>query len=82
MWRKNRAVYPESECIGVDLNRNFDDHFGGVGTSDLPCDETYHGKNDNNKGSKMNCQIIALAYCAVECEKWKLTDMFSIRRRE
>ena len=44
MWRKNRAVYPESECIGVDLNRNFDDHFDGLGTSNQSCSDTYHGK--------------------------------------
>lgn len=31
-------------CKGVDLNRNFDFHFGGEGTSDAPCNEVYQGK--------------------------------------
>ncbi|KAF6201392.1 hypothetical protein GE061_005840 [Apolygus lucorum] len=43
MWRKNRANTSNSECPGVDLNRNFDIFFGGQGTSQDPCDETYTG---------------------------------------
>lgn len=43
MWRKNRNQYPGDDCAGIDLNRNFDDHFGGAGTSGLPCSETYRG---------------------------------------
>ena len=31
MWRKNRRPPPEgSDCYGVDLNRNYYDHWGGV----------------------------------------------------
>ena len=44
MWRKNRHHYTGNTCTGVDLNRNFDDHWGGEGTSDLPCSDTYCGK--------------------------------------
>ena len=45
MWRKNRAVYPENLCIGVDLNRNFDNNFGGPGSSNNSCIATYCGKD-------------------------------------
>jgi len=43
MWRKNRKVNSGSSCIGVDLNRNWDDHWGGPGSSPNPCAETYRG---------------------------------------
>ncbi|CAL4088000.1 unnamed protein product [Meganyctiphanes norvegica] len=42
MWRKNRAVISNSECKGVDLNRNWDYHWG-VGASKSPCSEVYQG---------------------------------------
>ncbi|KAK7076739.1 hypothetical protein SK128_005364 [Halocaridina rubra] len=41
MWRKNRRDN-EGRCDGVDLNRNWDFHFG-VGASSYPCSETYMG---------------------------------------
>ncbi|XP_046651366.1 carboxypeptidase A2-like [Daphnia pulicaria] len=43
LWRKNRKINPSSPCIGVDTNRNFDANFGGVGSSDVPCSDTYSG---------------------------------------
>lgn len=43
LWRKNRAVNPGSICMGVDLNRNFPVGFGGTGSSNGPCSETFHG---------------------------------------
>jgi hypothetical protein len=43
MWRKNRAVNEGTQCIGTDLNRNFDYHFGEKGSSHDPCDEIYCG---------------------------------------
>ncbi|KAI9560707.1 hypothetical protein GHT06_011657 [Daphnia sinensis] len=43
LWRKNRKINPSSICIGVDTNRNFDANFGGVGSSDSPCSDTYGG---------------------------------------
>lgn len=43
-WRKNRRPNAKNpRCPGVDLNRNFDANFGGVGTSGRPCAETYRG---------------------------------------
>ena len=32
LWRKNRR--PGTICDGVDLNRNYNDHWGGVSDSD------------------------------------------------
>lgn len=43
MWRKNRVPTFEAGCPGVDVNRNFDVNFGGIGTSDDPCQDSYHG---------------------------------------
>lgn len=44
-WRKNRRVLDNTNCIGVDLNRNFSTKFFGFpGTySDEPCEGTYRG---------------------------------------
>ena len=30
LWRKNRRVNSGSRCLGVDLNRNYNDHWGQV----------------------------------------------------
>lgn len=43
LWRKNRRVNQGSTCIGVDLNRNWEDHWGGGGSSNLPCSDVYRG---------------------------------------
>jgi len=43
LWRKNRV--PNSGiCFGVDLNRNFEIGFGGPGSSNAQCSETYRGQ--------------------------------------
>lgn len=43
LWRKNRRVL--GSCVGVDLNRNYPDHFASddVGSSPNPCAESYRG---------------------------------------
>jgi murein tripeptide amidase MpaA len=43
LWRKNRKTYKGTSCVGADPNRNFDAGFGGPGTSNSPCSDTYHG---------------------------------------
>ncbi|XP_006887258.1 PREDICTED: carboxypeptidase A5 [Elephantulus edwardii] len=43
LWRKNKSVRPGISCIGVDLNRNWKTGFGGNGSKNNPCSETYHG---------------------------------------
>jgi len=42
LWRKNRKRNSDGS-FGVDLNRNWDDHWGGAGSSSNPRSETYHG---------------------------------------
>ncbi|GCB65353.1 carboxypeptidase A1-like [Scyliorhinus torazame] len=49
MWRKTRSLIPGKKCVGVDANRNFDAGFGGPGTSNNPCMETYHGPYPNSE---------------------------------
>eukprot|EP00732_Lithocolla_globosa_P004926 Lithocolla_globosa_v1_NODE_4774_length_1369_cov_32.773212.p1 type:complete len:412 gc:universal NODE_4774_length_1369_cov_32.773212:1334-99(-) len=41
MWRKNRLN--SGNAYGVDLNRNFDEQWGGVGSSSNPASDTYRG---------------------------------------
>jgi len=43
MWRKNRRINKGSSCVGVDNNRNWGFKFNTGGSSNNPCDETYHG---------------------------------------
>nr|CAD7446894.1 unnamed protein product [Timema bartmani] len=54
LWRKTRSNHDTTQnrnfgrllwgsCEGVDLNRNWDFHWGGKGASDDPCHETYAG---------------------------------------
>jgi murein tripeptide amidase MpaA len=44
MWRKNRSTNTGSTCFGTDLNRNYNDHWAGGGSSTNPCSETFMGK--------------------------------------
>ncbi|XP_001983816.2 zinc carboxypeptidase [Drosophila grimshawi] len=44
LWRKSRLPSdPTGECIGTDLNRNFDYRWMVIGASDDPCSQTYAG---------------------------------------
>lgn len=45
LWRKNRRLDFRSNCQGVDLNRNWGFHWGGIGASGNPCSSTYHGSS-------------------------------------
>ncbi|XP_013778480.2 carboxypeptidase B-like [Limulus polyphemus] len=49
MWRKNRSLPPQRgelrNCLGVDINRNFDAMFGGKGTTDDICSDIYRGES-------------------------------------
>jgi len=45
-WRKTRSGPYKSvlrSCYGVDANRNWDNHWGGDGSSTDPCSDTYGG---------------------------------------
>ena len=57
LWRKNRSPAPTgSTCIGTDLNRNFNDHWGQGGSSTSPCSDTYMGIS---AGSEPEVQAIS-----------------------
>jgi carboxypeptidase T len=43
MWRKNRAQTTDASCAGVDLNRNYNFHWGEGGSSSNACSEVYMG---------------------------------------
>jgi hypothetical protein len=48
-WRKTRSRNAvggntSPQCVGTDPNRNWGYHWGGVGASTDPCEETYRGK--------------------------------------
>ncbi|XP_068712934.1 carboxypeptidase A2-like [Montipora foliosa] len=43
LWRKNRSFNKGSNCIGTDLNRNWQFKWGGVGASEDPCAGDYRG---------------------------------------
>ncbi|XP_065137779.1 carboxypeptidase B2 isoform X2 [Paramisgurnus dabryanus] len=49
MWRKNRSTQKESECVGADLNRNFDANWCTKGASSDPCDPTYCGQHPESE---------------------------------
>ncbi len=50
LWRKNGNPVGCNQWPGpgkgVDLNRNFADHWGGIGSSGQPCSETYRGAGE------------------------------------
>jgi hypothetical protein len=65
LWRENRAVPPASNptCFGVDLNRNFDDHWnnGPPGcSSSNPCSQTYHGTGPASEAETEAMQNFAI----------------------
>jgi len=45
MWRKTRKPNSGSTCVGVDPNRNWDNHWCQAGASTDPCDDAYCGPN-------------------------------------
>ena len=53
MWRKNRR-YISRHCSGVDLNRNFDSHFGTIGASSDCQSNTYPGKESFSEPETAN----------------------------
>ncbi|XP_065913902.1 carboxypeptidase B-like [Dysidea avara] len=54
LWRKNRR--PGSPCAGVDLNRNYNDHWNEGGSSSNPCSETYHGAGPASEPETQNTE--------------------------
>lgn len=60
LWRKNRRVNGNGS-YGVDLNRNWDEHWGKVGSSTNPNADTYQGTAANSEP-----EVKALAKYALE----------------
>ncbi|XP_050535360.1 carboxypeptidase B2-like [Daktulosphaira vitifoliae] len=48
-WRKNRSKTFQKNCIGVDLNRNWDFQWNETITIENPCSETYKGLSPNSE---------------------------------
>jgi murein tripeptide amidase MpaA len=44
LWRKNRQSVSGSNCIGTDLNRNYQWEWGRGGSSTDPCSDTFMGR--------------------------------------
>uniref|UniRef100_A0A0R3RKX5 Peptidase_M14 domain-containing protein n=1 Tax=Elaeophora elaphi TaxID=1147741 RepID=A0A0R3RKX5_9BILA len=68
LWRKSRGSTLQYErqsgryCQGVDLNRNFDFHFGESGSSFSPCSNIYHGAYPF---SEPETKLLIISYRAV-----------------
>jgi len=57
LWRKNRRTPPTGgACYGVDVNRNYNDHWGQGGSSNQPCSETYMGPSVASERETQNTQ--------------------------
>jgi len=55
LWRKNRQIPSgSSSCYGVDLNRNYEFHWGESGTSNDHCSEVYLGPSPNSEPETRN----------------------------
>lgn len=44
LWRKTRKPSTNLLCVGVDPNRNWDNHFNEFGSSSNPCSDIYAGQ--------------------------------------
>lgn len=60
LWRKNRAPNANSQCVGTDLNRNFDFKWLMGGSSSNPCSDVYAGSSGSSEIETKNV-IKALA---------------------
>ena len=49
LWRKSRSINSGSNCIGTDMNRNWDFQWNSGGSSTDPCSEIYRGSNPNSE---------------------------------
>ena len=81
MWRKNRRPAPagvDPDCIGVDINRNFDFLFdfeqafhpdSGVSASKRPCDNVYHGSGPFSEPESRNVRALLNQF---SCTRWMI----------
>jgi len=54
LWRKNRSPNADNSCVGTDLNRNYNDHWGEGGSSSNPCSDTYMGTGAASEAETRN----------------------------
>jgi hypothetical protein len=58
-WRKNRKpTAGVTACPGVDNNRNYEVYFGGAGSSNDPCLETYRGAAAFSERENLNVRHV------------------------
>ncbi|XP_063585937.1 carboxypeptidase A2-like [Penaeus indicus] len=62
MWRKNRREIPDSECKGVDLNRNWAKAWGSSGSSSDPCSNTFRGNESFSEPETKALRDLALTW--------------------
>ncbi|ELT95055.1 hypothetical protein CAPTEDRAFT_225067 [Capitella teleta] len=53
LWRKNRRLH-KNGCVGVDLNRNWNFHWGEVNASPDPCNDLYRGDSASSEPEVQN----------------------------
>jgi carboxypeptidase A2 len=58
LWRKNRSPNGGDKCLGVDLERNFNSHWSGVGSSSNKCSDVYRGPK---ACSELECEALVKA---------------------
>jgi len=49
MWRKNRVGTNINDCIGVDLNRNWNYDWNSINSQENYCSENYRGPAPNSE---------------------------------
>lgn len=57
-WRKNRRPTSSPGCPGIDNNRNYEIYFGGAGSSDAPCSDSYRGDSAFSEQENKNIRYI------------------------
>ncbi|XP_022220295.2 zinc carboxypeptidase [Drosophila obscura] len=67
LWRKNRrpngATNSSGICYGIDMNRNFDYHWGGAGWNiDEPCDHWFGGDEPNTEIEILSLQSFVSSF--------------------
>ncbi|XP_043847668.1 mast cell carboxypeptidase A [Dromiciops gliroides] len=67
MWRKNRAKTSDSNCTGIDLNRNFNASWDAKFGIDNPCSEIYRGTApESEKETKAVADFIRRHVASIE----------------
>ena len=70
LWRKNRRVNPGSSCMGVDINRNYNDHWGGVSCVNAPFTPLLaSGEKD-----RLTDYTVSLAHFSLSLSHFSLSD--------